>query len=606
MGTECSHAWRTAAANGGTATAMAANGCTADPIASVVVVTYNSQRHLPDLLHSLRAQTLREFELIVVDSASSDATRCVMASHLPPARMFPSPTNLGYRRGNQWGMQIARGKHLLILNDDVELHPRLLEELVQCAERSPNVAVVAPAILLHGSGQQLNAAGSHLIPAGFYAARGKNESYLDYRSPADIASASGCCFLVRRSFLDEVGGLDSIFESLPSGWHASVEDLDLCWQAWQRGYRVHYQPTAVLWHKYAQKPLDEARFASLVGGRLVFVAVNYPRSLLLRFFPLLVATECLIIGFVFVRGWGFAKAWLATWRWAWRERGRLRELRRARCGALRVSPRTLVTSMQPEFVLAPALRRSAFFRMAGRLWFWMNAVSMGRAPSIGEQATARWTQNAGRCLHSRLRRYHKWKRGLDVLASGILLVALAPVIVALALSVWWRMGSPVLFRQTRIGRDERPFTLVKFRTMADRRDASGKALPDAARLNAFGAWLRSWSLDELPQLWNVLRGDMSIVGPRPLLPEYLPRYSARHRARHAVPPGLTGLAQVHGRNATDWQTRLDLDVQYVGEAALALDFQICWRTLRMLLSREGITSPGSASMPEFLGLGNDA
>jgi lipopolysaccharide/colanic/teichoic acid biosynthesis glycosyltransferase len=196
---------------------------------------------------------------------------------------------------------------------------------------------------------------------------------------------------------------------------------------------------------------------------------------------------------------------------------------------------------------------------------------------------------------------YRGKRLLDV----VLIVAASPVWVPLlaliALLVRIRIGTPVLFAQERPGRDGRPFRLVKFRTMTEARDRSGILLPDADRLTSFGRVLRSSSLDELPELWAVLRGDMSLVGPRPLLMRYLPLYSERHRRRHAVRPGITGLAQVSGRNALTWAAKLELDVTYVEHCSLALDLRILWRTLRSVFRREGISAEGAATMPEFTG-----
>ena len=176
-----------------------------------------------------------------------------------------------------------------------------------------------------------------------------------------------------------------------------------------------------------------------------------------------------------------------------------------------------------------------------------------------------------------------------------------PLLAIIAVLVRFKLGSPVLFTQERPGRFARPFLLVKFRTMTDARDSSGVLLPDADRLTAFGRALRATSLDELPELWSVLRGDMSLVGPRPLLTRYLARYSARHQRRHEVRPGITGLAQVSGRNAITWNEKLDLDVAYVEQCSLTLDIRILWRTLRSVVRREGITAAGAATMPEFTG-----
>jgi len=167
--------------------------------------------------------------------------------------------------------------------------------------------------------------------------------------------------------------------------------------------------------------------------------------------------------------------------------------------------------------------------------------------------------------------------------------------------VWTRLGRPVLFRQERPGLRGRGFELIKFRTMTDARGPSGQLLADAERLTPFGKWLRASSLDELPELINVLRGDMSLVGPRPLLMKYLPKFSPNHGRRHEVRPGITGLAQISGRNALSWDDRLDLDVEYVDSASPILDFKILLRTVGTVFLRRGITAEGAATMPEFEG-----
>lgn len=193
------------------------------------------------------------------------------------------------------------------------------------------------------------------------------------------------------------------------------------------------------------------------------------------------------------------------------------------------------------------------------------------------------------------------KRLVDIVASAAVLVVLSPVLAVTALLVRVKFGSPVLFRQVRPGLDERPFGLIKFRSMTDARDAHGELLPDARRLPPFGRWLRSTSLDELPELWNVLRGDMSLVGPRPLLMQYLPLYSPEQRRRHEVRPGLTGLAQVEGRNALTWDEKFAADVRYVDRQSLWLELTIIARTVTMILRRDGISAPGEATMPPFTG-----
>lgn len=193
------------------------------------------------------------------------------------------------------------------------------------------------------------------------------------------------------------------------------------------------------------------------------------------------------------------------------------------------------------------------------------------------------------------------KRLLDLVLTLPALVVLAPVLALLALLVRLKLGAPVLFRQQRPGLGGKPFTIYKFRTMTDARDAQGNLLPDAQRLTAFGRFLRSSSLDELPELWNVLKGDMSLVGPRPLLMQYLSRYTPQQARRHEVWPGITGWAQVNGRNALRWEEKFALDVWYVDHQSLWLDAKILGMTVWQVFKREGINQPGQATMEEFLG-----
>lgn len=193
------------------------------------------------------------------------------------------------------------------------------------------------------------------------------------------------------------------------------------------------------------------------------------------------------------------------------------------------------------------------------------------------------------------------KRLLDLALTIITAPLWAPTVAFMALVVRLRMGAPAFFVQTRPGLHGAPFRLIKVRTMADVRDEHGELLPDEDRLTALGQFLRSTSLDELPQLWNVLRGDMSLVGPRPLLIKYLPLYSERHRRRHDVRPGITGLAQVGGRNAITWPQKLDLDVEYVDRCSFALDARILWLSARAVVRREGISAEGQATTQEFTG-----
>jgi len=193
------------------------------------------------------------------------------------------------------------------------------------------------------------------------------------------------------------------------------------------------------------------------------------------------------------------------------------------------------------------------------------------------------------------------KRAFDFCAALAALLILAPVLLAIAILVWIRLGRPVLFRQPRPGRYGRVFTLWKFRTMMDARGADGRPLDDAQRLTPFGRALRASSLDELPGLWNVLCGDMSLVGPRPLLVEYLPLYSPEQARRHEVRPGLTGWAQVNGRNALSWEEKFRLDVWYADHRSFWFDLKIIALTVGRVLRRDGISAEGDATMPRFAG-----
>jgi sugar transferase EpsL len=191
------------------------------------------------------------------------------------------------------------------------------------------------------------------------------------------------------------------------------------------------------------------------------------------------------------------------------------------------------------------------------------------------------------------------KRTIDILGVTVTAPLWMPLLGVIALLVRFKLGSPVFFYQARPGWHGKIFRLVKFRTMTSERDTSGQLLPDADRLQSFGRWLRSSSFDELPELINVLKGEMSLVGPRPLLVQYLSRYSVRHARRHEMRPGLTGLAQIMGRNTLSWEEKFEWDIRYIDSACFALDLKILCLTIKKVLFREGISSLGEATMPEF-------
>jgi sugar transferase EpsL len=198
------------------------------------------------------------------------------------------------------------------------------------------------------------------------------------------------------------------------------------------------------------------------------------------------------------------------------------------------------------------------------------------------------------------------KRLIDIFVSAVALAVLSPLLGTVALLVRWKLGSPVLFRQKRPGKGERIFEILKFRSMLDAVGDDGQLRPDAERLTGFGKWLRATSIDELPGLWNVLRGDMSLVGPRPLLIEYLALYSPEQKRRHEVRPGITGWAQVNGRNAITWEEKFRLDVWYVDHQSFWFDLKVIVMTVLKVVRRDGISAAGEATMPRFTGSGSES
>ncbi|GAA5503404.1 hypothetical protein Dxin01_03161 [Deinococcus xinjiangensis] len=254
------------------------------------------------------------------------------------------------------------------------------------------------------------------------------------------------------------------------------------------------------------------------------------------------------------------------------------------------NPEALARAVQEMLALTPAQRQS--MGAAGREYYFAE-LSL----AAGAQHFAQIFEQVAR----QHRPYDALKRGIDVAAAGAGLMVLGLPLGVLAYMVRQKLGSPVFFKQVRPGLDGQPFTMYKFRTMTDERGPDGQLLPDSVRLTSFGKFLRSTSLDELPELWNVLKGDMSLVGPRPLLMDYLPLYTERQARRHEVRPGITGWAQVNGRNALSWDEKFEHDVWYVENRSLVLDLRILLTTLQKVVKRDGINAQGEATMPKFMG-----
>ena len=231
------------------------------------------------------------------------------------------------------------------------------------------------------------------------------------------------------------------------------------------------------------------------------------------------------------------------------------------------------------------------------------SIAAGIIDRVQQRKVERIAKAEGKTIHKPYGPYEKYfKRPLDFALSSVALIVLSPLMALLALLVRIKLGSPVLFHQQRPGKDEELFTLSKYRSLTEKKDDNGEYLPDEDRLTAFGAWVRSSSLDELMELICIWKGDMSIVGPRPLLVKYLPRYNERQRRRHEVRPGLTGLAQVNGRNLLSWEEKFRLDVEYVDHITFWGDVKIVLNTIvKAFVKREGISSEASATMEEFMG-----
>jgi len=409
---------------------------------------------------------------------------------------------------------------------------------------------------------------------------------------------SGCCFLIRRDLWRALGGFSEDFDQLDTGWHASCEDADLAWRAQLMGYRIVYCPRSVMYHKYTSKGMIPPRFCSYEWGRSLFLLRNLQLRTLFILLPILAALEAGAWFYALVKGrpWLVAKVRIAHWLLT--HGGQVREMRSRVQKTRKVGDRAIMRRMSCRIRLAHVMRPGRLTRflqwgLDGGFGVYYHLALLGLA--LLDRGSTLWGERRGLSRRVGL----LIKRAFDILFSLAALILLSPLMGAIALAVRVTLGQPVLFRQERPGLHERPFTLLKFRTMTDARDERGVLLSDAERVTGLGRFLRSTSLDELPELINVLRGEMSLVGPRPLLMSYLPHYTPTQRRRHEVRPGITGLAQINGRNALAWEQRFALDVWYVDHRSIGLDLKIIALTFWKVIKREGINEEGS--MTEFTG-----
>ena len=552
------------------------------PSVSVIVVTYNSIAYIEDLARSIQAQRYQgPIELVVVDNASSDETLSVLRATSPDAVVVAMKQNVGYRKGNRIGIEAASGDYFLLCNDDAVMEPDCIDQLISYAQNHASVGLLAPLILDHAT-SMVNTAGNCLSISGFYSAHAKGRPAQEFSQPVPIASVSGCCFLYPRWLYRELGGFSEDFDLHPSAWHASYEDVDLSWRVRMAGFEICLLPSAVVRHKYRQKPeLSLERFQSMLIGRLLLVARQFQVLTILLLLPYLVVVEGCLLSYAAFRGWKFLKGYVDVWIHFLCHAITVLRMRREQQVNRVVGDARLFDQVRELVEVTPILRSSPLLDYGYRaLQTWSLAYL--------KILSFAWNMRSSR-------------RPFDISIAAIGLVVGAPVMIIIGLLVRLLNGRPVLHRDLRAGMHGRPFTLVKFRTMNDARDPSGQLLPDSRRLTKLGQLIRSTSLDELPQLWNVFKGEMSVVGPRPLPVKYLPRYSSRQAVRHRCRPGITGWAQVHGRNSLTWTQKLEFDVWYVENQSFWLDLQILALTVLRVLRRVDVNQPGHATAAEFLG-----
>ena len=378
-------------ATGGSLRDSAAHGIGMSPSVLVVVVTRNSRTNLDECLGSMSAQTYEPFRILVVDSGSTDGTVEHIRSGYPAVGVLETGRNVGYRTGNRIGMADGKDDYVVVCNDDVEVDPQWLSSMVSAMERNPEFGLVTPRILFFHDRGRINVAGNTLHYSGVYGARGANDAAMTHDSPCELAAVSGCCFMIRRAVLDEIGGFSEDLDEHDTGWHASFEDLDLSWRAQIAGYRIGYIPDSMVYHKYVRKETTPAMFESWEWGRYMVVVRNYSTVGLILVAPILVALEVMSLAVAIARGREWRRRKGRVIRWLWVNRSRVREMRRKVQSTRRVEDDEIVSRMSPRIRLSHLVRMGALASVAQRAldigftvyyWFLLTALRCWRFCSI--------------------------------------------------------------------------------------------------------------------------------------------------------------------------------------------------------------------------------
>ena len=334
---------------------------------TIVAVTYNSAAHIRPFLESVQAQTYAHCELLILDNASTDETARILETEAPWAKVVHLPENIGYRRANSLGFRICTSALILICNDDVVLEPTCVAELVRAMEQNPEAAIICPLITLYDQPDVVNTVGNRLAITGFYSARGKGQAAVGFSQPSQLASVSGCCFLYRRNVYLEVGGFSGDFDGFASAWHASYEDVDLSYRVRAAGYDILFEPSAMLRHRYVQKPMSVGRFGSMVFGRALLVLRNFEVRTIVRLAALYTIAEVTLFCYAALKGPRYVLELLRVWKWTVVNATAIARMRK-QVQATRCRPdRDLLPLLDTMFEIGPLGRSNPLVRTGAKL-----------------------------------------------------------------------------------------------------------------------------------------------------------------------------------------------------------------------------------------------